>query len=224
MIVAKTGGAGPPTPMPPELAAVWDPLWQDVVFLHTKWNNFRTLHRDKDSVDLLNFGSDEYFGINQMVWAADIEMAMARLTDPHQMGQYQNLTLGRLLLHIDPATPAGLHDKVKAMLDELAVLSKPTRDRRMKRLAHSDLDHRLGHSATLDPVTTKDIEDCLAKIQDIMNEVELAYLGKTTMYETTIEMAADELLHHLREAREYQRQERIRLGLPADPEPPQAQV
>jgi len=189
------------------------------VFLHTKWNIFRDLHSGKESIDLLNFAGAEYFGISQMIWAADVQMHIARLTDPPQTGAYKNLSLKRLLLHIDSTTPAGLHVEVKSALDELDALCDPIRAKRMKHLAHSDFDTKLGRSPTaLDPVTKKVIEDCLEKVRDIMNAVELAYLGSTTMYEANLESAAQELLYHLREAREYQRQERVRLGLPADPE------
>src|SRR5206468_6112207 len=64
VLVVKTSGAGVPSPIPSELKAVRDALWQDVVFVHTKWNIFKELHSTKESVDLLNFGGDEYFGIN----------------------------------------------------------------------------------------------------------------------------------------------------------------
>jgi hypothetical protein len=86
-------------------------------------------------------------------------------------------------------------------------------------MAHSDLDYRLGRrAASLDPITTTVVDSCLEKMRDIMNTVELAYLGSTTMFDFDIESPARELLHHLKEAREYQRQERVRMGLPADPE------
>jgi len=216
--MVKTSGAGVPSPIPLELKAVRDALWQDVVFVHTKWNIFKELHSTKENVDLLNFGGDEYFGINQMIWAENIQMAIARLTDPHQAGSHKNLSMERLLLHIDPATPPGLHAQVKAAVHELETLCEPIRARRMKLLAHSDLDVRLGRNpATLDSITTKVIDSCLEKMRDIMNAVELAHLGSTTMFDTDLESSARELLHHLKEGREYQRQERVRMGLPADP-------
>ena len=139
--------------------------------------------------------------------------------DPPQMGPYRNLSLERLLMHIDPANPPGLHAEVTLALDALKVLCDPIRTKRMKHLAHSDLDTKLGRNPTpLDPVTKKIIEGSLEKIRDIMNVIELGYLGSVTAYESNLELASQELLHHLREAREFQRQERVRLGLSPDPE------
>jgi hypothetical protein len=219
VLVVKTNGAGMSSPIPSDLKEVRDALWQDVVFVHTKWNIFKELHSTKENVDLLNFGGDEYFGIDQMIWAENIQMAIARLTDPHQTGSHKNLSMEQLLLHIDSATPPGLYAQVKAAVEELEALCEPIRARRMKLLAHSDLDVRLGrNAATLDPITSKVIDSCLEKMRDIMNAVELAHLGSTTMFDTNLESPAGELLYHLKEAREYQRQERVRLGLPADPE------
>jgi hypothetical protein len=218
--------------LPTDLKEIREALWQDVVFLHTKWNIFRELHATHESVALLNFAGQGFFAMNQMIWAENIQMAIARLTDPTRSARRDNLTLKRLLDHIDLANPPGLHDRVKAALDELDVLCSPIRERRKKLHAHSDLDTKLGrNSAPLDPVTKKVIDSSLEKIRDIMNDVERTYLESVTSFEFDVHSDAQELLYHLKEAREYQRQQRMRFGLPPDHEiptdvpatPPQAQ-
>src|SRR5262245_17577209 len=107
MLVVTTSGAGASSPMPSELKEVRDALWQDVVFVHRKWNTFRELHSTQEHIDLLNFGGDEFFAINQMIWAENIQMAIARLTDPDQTGSYRNLSMEQLLRNIDPVAPPG---------------------------------------------------------------------------------------------------------------------
>ncbi|HEV8337168.1 MAG TPA: hypothetical protein VGR67_12185 [Candidatus Polarisedimenticolia bacterium] len=210
---------GKPSAMPAELAAVRAALWQEVVRLHMKWKIFSELYGSKETVDLLNFGAQAYFGLSQHVWADHIQLAIARLTDPLKSVGKDNLSLSRLLVHIDPADPAGLRDRVKVQLDELETLCGPIRQRRSKLLAHSDLDTILGRSLVpLVPITKKTIDSAFEKIRGIMNEVERAYLDRTTLFEYAVDTDAQELLYCLRHAREYRRQQRIRSGLPADPE------
>jgi AbiU2 len=210
--------AGPTASMPDELAAIRSALWQDVVRLHQKWAFFTELYATQESIDLLNFGARTYFAVNQQVWADDLLLAIARLTDPVRSVGKSNLSFAQLLIQIDPAQPPELHDKVEHCLEALMVLCDPIRERRKKLLAHSDLDTRLGRSVVpLVAVTKRDISVAFEKMRDLMNEVERAFLGNSTMFEFVEDTDAKELLYCLREAREARQAERVRHGLPPEP-------
>ena len=127
------------TSMPPELAEVYGELWQDVVWVHDKWNIFLQLYSDKEAIDLLNKTAPSFFYICQYVLLDDTMMAICRLTDPAQTGRKTNLSLQRLVDTVDDATYPDLKSNIVNVLATMQSKFEFARDHRNRRIAHAGL-------------------------------------------------------------------------------------
>src|SRR5262245_56126852 len=69
--------------MPPPLASVFGPLWEDVASLHEEWEVFRRLYMEGQAeVDLMNEVAPGFFHIVQGALLNSIILRVCRLTDP----------------------------------------------------------------------------------------------------------------------------------------------
>jgi len=208
----------------PELGPVYYELHNEVIWLHAKWLEYRKLYATSEKrIALLNETAAFFFFTIEAVLRENILLHLARLTDPPAQGSFKNLTLQRLPnLITDRALAEDLQKLVAEVLDQC----KFARDWRNKRIAHSDFSIVTNPGVTskrLPDVSRQKIEDALASIRQIMNELNEAFNQSSVGFDHFItHSGGDELVCHLAEGvrSDKRRRERFRQGkfLPEDME------
>jgi hypothetical protein len=186
-------------------------LLQEVIWLHTKWAEFRELFGSNPTrVELLNQAAHAFFGMIQYMLWDDTLLHIARLTDPPTSMGHANLTIKNLPeLVNDPATKTVLVALVETAMNKTTFC----RDWRNRRIAHSDLDLAMDKSATpLEPVSRKQVNEALSAIADVLNKVDECHTKSTTHFRSG--NSAKSLLYVLGDGLRAQagREERISRG------------
>lgn len=165
-----------------ELGALYDALWQQVAWLHKKWDEYVQLFGTKPSrIKLLNETAPAFFRIVQDTLWHDVLLNIARLTDsPKSVGK-PNLSIRRL-----PATiqHAATKTTVETLIDEALVASEFCRDWRNRHIAHRDLGLALGQGA--DPLKTASrakVLEALTALDAVLNAVSIHYRDSTTFFD-----------------------------------------
>jgi hypothetical protein len=209
----------------PILGPVYHELYNEVVWLHAKWLEYRKLYaKSEKRIALLNETAAFFFFTIEAVLRENVLLHIARLTDPPVQGKFRNLTLRRLP---DLVTDKVLADDLQKLVAESLDRCKFARDLRDKQIAHSDLSFAVDVQATpLPGVSRQIIEDALASFRKIMNRLHEAYFQETEVAfnHFITGSGADALVCHLAEGvrSDKRRRERLRQGkpLPEDWGPP----
>jgi hypothetical protein len=172
--------------MPPAAKELFEPLWQDVVNLHVKWEQYRELYgTDAARVALLNRTAGGFFGVVERVLYDDVLLSVSRLADPEGSGQRCNLSFERLAKAAAadrPPVGATLRNTLAALRGLLA----PYEDWRNKRIAHNDLrvaQATYAGGAGLSGPSRATVEDILAEVRRFMNGAATGYGEPPTRYE-----------------------------------------
>lgn len=174
--------------MPVPLAALWAPLYEEVVWLHARWIIFRQLYgTSAKRIELLNESAPGLFFILQNVLRDEIELALSKLADPVMTGKKRNLTLATLLDGIEAAGKGDLAAELRDDLEAFRTMCANISHRRNKYIAHYDLDTLLKGQATAVPgASRKEISDALAVAAKFMNRIEARFTDSTTAYDEFI--------------------------------------
>lgn len=179
-----------------ELGQLYYELYNELAWLHSKWQQYRELFgRNKELIDLLNKAAPYFFWLLQHTLLDDILLHLARLTDPPQSMGRDNLTMRRLPpLITDSASRAKLEAALKQVLHNCDFARKW----RNKQLAHIDLATKRAPEL-LPPRTRKSVEDALAAMRRLMNSLAKHYGLAEVAYELGIGDlgGADRLVHYL---------------------------
>jgi hypothetical protein len=210
-----------------DLGAVYHELWNQVSWLHVKWQRFIALFGGaKGTVDLMNATALAFFAEIQRALLMDLLLHISCLTDPPKTGQGKkaqpNLTLRQLPdLLPDEIVRGAIHKK----LQELGDRGQFARDWRNRHIAHRDL--ALATQPTqcrpLDSPTREKIEKALAGIRDVMNTVLSRFKESRTLYEYGLGSPGDaeDLIYYLREGFEAHRRRLAELHASVRPPSPQ---
>jgi len=178
-----------------ELGGIYNALYNEAVWLHLQWQQYRKLFVENEHLDVLNEAAGALFFIIQQTLADNTILSISRLTGLPKTGQ-ANLTV-RLL-------PKMIRDPgVARAVEEQITLGEPSwhaaKKWRDKHLAHLDLAVALGHGATpLPPVTRTIIEDALRAIRNVLNRIEKASFRSEVFYEVREPLDADALVGVIR--------------------------
>jgi hypothetical protein len=162
-----------------ELGVTYHSLSDQVAGLHLKWDTFCELFAERDTVDLLNSAAPAYFNELQRQTWEDVLLHLCRVTDSPLSAGKSNLTLRRLP---DLVSDQVLRTNIQALVDDAVKKTSFARDWRNRRLAHTELTR----SQPLATASRKHVEDAMAAIRLVINQVEQCYLNKTVSYEDTI--------------------------------------
>jgi hypothetical protein len=165
-----------------ELGETYEALWQEIIWLHSKWAEYAVLYGTKESrVALLNKAAPRFARLIQDTLWEDVILHIARLTDPPKSAGKHNLTVQSLATHIgDSATRA----KVEALVARAIEQAEFCRDWRNRHLAHRDLHLALARGA--EPLKTgsrQSVREILQTLGQTLDTVSSRYLGSTTYFE-----------------------------------------
>jgi len=189
--------------MPAALAAHYQALWQNVVWLASKWDAFKSLYGDQGNIDLLNETAPVFFGDLQRSQQREVLMRLCQVTDPPRSGGKPTLSIRRLPDLIDNST---LATRVKGLVDAAGNATAFAREWRNRLGAHNELPA----SVTGQPVAPfphadwKSFDDAVASITAVMNAVSLHYCDSSTLYDGAEDLpgGVGALLHFLRLGRD----------------------
>ena len=157
-------------------------LWQEVAWLHIKWNEYVELFGKKPSrIELLNRAASHFFGIVQdLLWEETI-LHIARLTDPPKHGKHEHLTIKALPILVDDV---GLKEIVQNLIALAIAKAEFCRQWRDRRIAHSELRLAIDEGVKpLPPASRRDVREAIGSIDDVLNAVTSHYLDSTTHFD-----------------------------------------
>lgn len=164
------------------LGLVFHALWQEVAWLHRKWDEYVELYGTKSSrVNLLNKAAPTFFRIVQDALWEESLLHIARLTDPPSSARKPNLTIQRLPALVADAEAA---QRVKTLTEKAVEASAFCRDWRNRRIAHRDLNLALENGAIpLSPASREKVKLALNAIVDVLNAVTQPYMDSTNFFD-----------------------------------------
>ncbi len=134
--------------MPKQLGELYYELRNQLVLLHLKWNDYRSLYADGlETINLLNEAAPGFFyNLQRMMWE-DVLLHLCRITDREQISGKETLTIQRLKREISDDEFGELRKKVEAQVkkacQKINSFARPLRNRR---LAHRELPPSGGES------------------------------------------------------------------------------
>ena len=160
-------------------------LWQEVSWVHMKWDEYIVLYGTKDSrINLMKESAPRFFGLIQDLMWEDIILGIARITDPPKSFGKDNLTIQKipeLIKDID------LKDDILKLINTVVESSDYCRDWRNRRLAHRDLQLAINEGIyPLKIATIGKTKKVLHYITEVLNIVTLHLMGSTTEFKKVI--------------------------------------
>ena len=157
-------------------------LWQEVEWLHIKWDEYVELFGTKPSrIELLKRAAPRFFGVVQdLLWEETI-LHIARLTDPPKQGKYENLTIKALPALMDDG---GLKKSVQYLVGVAEDKATLCRDWRNRRIAHRDLSLAIEEGMEpLMPASRRDVRAAIASIDEVLNAITSHYMDSITSFD-----------------------------------------
>lgn len=164
------------------LGELYHHLWQELVWLYSKWLEFVELFATKSSrIDLLNETSPYFFRIVEDVLWENITLGIARLTDLPQSFNKDNLTICKIPEYI---TDIDFKNKITEAINNAKTATSFCRDWRNRRFAH--LDYLLStnkETKQLELATREKTKNALSSIANVLNLLSYKYSNSTTAYD-----------------------------------------
>jgi hypothetical protein len=170
--------------MPHFVEEIYEFLKKEITWVHARWSIAEQLYNKSAlRVDLLNEAAPEFFYILQLMMLDDLQLSLARLTDPAP-GKGSLLQLQKRL---ESHGNAVLATTAKEVLATLVTKVDPIRARRDNLIAHYSLNHATNEQAAkLPDVYYADVSECLKLFREYMNKIADHYHGITDAYEHII--------------------------------------
>jgi len=204
--------AGHVRAMGKELGELFHVMSSELVWIHWRWKQYRTLFGEKQSrIDLLNKAAPLFFHIVRNVLFEDTLLAIARLVGSPRSSNKPNVTVERFTLLVD----LNLRSEVSSLIQKAKASAAFAVDWRHRRLAHRDLDLSLKRSKlALAPATRERVEVSLSALRDVMNRIEVKYCNAATIYTSPAPGDAEALLYVIRDGLQWDRDrcERLKRG------------
>jgi hypothetical protein len=165
----------------PELGSIFAELWQELVWLHTVWREYRVIFGSSpEQLDIANQAASSFFYMVEESLREGVFLNLARLTDPPQSAGKSNLSVTRLRELVKPELEAEL----VALIEAAKEATSFARDWRNRYIAHTHLPLAMGDkgAAPLESASRAAVERALTSLDEVMNTIEFHYNGATTMY------------------------------------------
>ncbi len=129
--------------MPESIKDIFNELKNEVIWLQTKWVNYRQLFGGSDTrLKLLTKCAHAFFLITHNALVVDVLMTLGKLIDPAGRGKRKNLSFEQLQKQVEKNGDRELGSKLGEILGALKEKSRRFEAVRNKRLAHLDLKSR----------------------------------------------------------------------------------
>jgi hypothetical protein len=182
-----------------ELGQAFHQLQNDLVWLHMKWGQYRTLYgTSPQRVEMLNEAAPLLFRIVEDVLWDETLLSIARLTDHPGEGTRQRLTVRQLPPLI---ADSNVSQQVFNLVDNAVGKAAFARDWRNRRVAHRDLAHALDpHVMPLAPASRLAVEEALESLREVLNGINRPLRDTTFLFDFDDPIGgAETLLHVLRD-------------------------
>ena len=165
-----------------ELGSLYNNLWNELVWINAKWNEYTELFGTKPSrIELLNRVAGKFFKIVQDSLFEGTLLAIARITDSTKTGKKNNCTIRQFPLHI---SDADLRLQVEQLLATVTCKTSFCRDWRNKRIAHNDYELAMSEGTkTLEPASRLKVMEAIQSIDAVFDAISLHYYDSTTAFE-----------------------------------------
>lgn len=170
--------------MGPELGSVFYALYNEVVWLHAIWQEYRALYgTSEEQLQVANRAAGFFFKIVQDELWDGVLLRVARLTDPPKSAGVANLTLRALPPLV---SDSALSNEVTKLVDICILRAAFAREHRNKRIAHSDLLHATNPAVSLSGISRRHVEEMLEALRNVLNALDVRYRETTVMYQDFI--------------------------------------
>jgi len=194
------------------LGELYHYLWQELVWLYSKWAEFVELFAKKPTrINIMNETSPYFFRIVEDVLWENIALGISRLTDPPQTFGKDNLTICKIPEFI---MDAEFKNQIVDAINIAKLASNFCRDWRNRRLAH--LDYLLStnkETKQLEVANKQKVENALSSIAEVLNIISYKYKKSTTAFNFSggTPGNADSLLYYLYYGLKAERDKRERI-------------
>jgi len=170
------------------LGQLYFALYNDVVWLHAKWNQYRILFAESpERIELLNGVAGFFFRVIHEVLLENVVLHIARLIDPPQSGKKKkkdNLTLLRLKAAVEEKSPE-LSAEIAKLVGRARTEASFIKEWRDRRIAHRDLKLAMNDPIVrLPEISCARMERVLLAVRAILNEESITFgrarLGSST--------------------------------------------
>jgi len=207
----------------PDLGPIYHALYNEIVWLHAKWLEYRKLYgHSANRIDLLNGTAGFFFKVVQDVLLHDVLLDLSCLTGPMKSAGRPTLTLRRL----PPAIPDPvLRATVLQSVEDARLACAFATEWRNRELAHRDLGLALSAGAApLPGVSRQHVETALLAIRTAFGKVSGHYFDSEVAFDRFVTgTGAEALVYHLAFAQRAEERQEQRLlagkALPDDLEP-----
>jgi hypothetical protein len=185
-------------------------LWQDVAWLHRKWQTYSDLFGAPEKFGVLNDTGRAFFQTVEEALRMDMIMSFGRLLDPPKSMGKDNLSIGHLIKELRNHCDASLQESLQQRLDELKEHCKPITKWRNRRVAHNDLATAMEyHPERLPHIGPSYVDQALAGLSDLMNSVQRQFQDGESCFQPHITHGgAKDVIFYLEQALEYVRLQR----------------
>lgn len=157
----------------------------EITWLHTVWETYIQLYGTNDeNMETMNITAPQFFGIIQYVLFSELVTTLNRLTDKHKTFGKSNASLEQIIKNIDQTSYPELIAQLKTKIENIVTKTKPFREWRDKKIAHSDLATALEQNTEILPGITREYTQKLIEdVVEFINEFSVQILGDTQRYE-----------------------------------------
>jgi hypothetical protein len=163
------------------LGSMYSALWQELAWVHMKWDDYVTLFGTKKSrIEMLNQAAPSFFRIVEDSLWEDVLLHIARMTDAPATKGEGNLSIRRLTPLIDdPVVAERVQELTVATLDA----TRFCRDWRDRHIAHRNVKLVLDAKAEpLAAASRQSVRQALQAINRLLDAVSGHYLGSTNHF------------------------------------------
>lgn len=194
-----------------QLGAVYYSLWNELVWVNAKWNEYVELWGTKpERLAIINKSANHFFRVVENVLWESCILNIARITDPVESSRgKENLTIRQLPKLVKAELVSELNDLIK-VADEKSVFC---RDWRNRHIAHKDFRLAMNSDATPLTVASREkIKYALSALNDVLNFLSKSYRDCDMRFDMFITSSgARSLLYVLDDGLTYQKEKRENL-------------
>ncbi len=185
------------TKMGLELGSLYNLLYNETIWLHYKWVEYRELFGTKDSrIKLLNDTAPFFFFIIQRTLWENLILGIARITDPPKTFNKRNITIQAIPEFIEEQN---LKEKLELKIKIIIEKTSFCRDWRNRRITHYDYELNINENAKpLEKASRELLKESLKLILEFINILHKHYFdSKLYLEKINSSRGAFALLHTL---------------------------